>query len=369
MLQGEQGETPADFRFLMGMDGAELADIHGRGHAAVGNDGEALLLCLIEIAAGPGLGVIVGIRCDLYEIEGGIRDLEFLTHHLDIGGLQADVLVGTPAVGLALVPEHALEGIGHEGMDLSVVKQARLLVLTPGVYLACLEMAIVKFTGEIAAYGLLIDPGLDRTAAPVGLQDADGDAEHVLEVFGEEIGRGAGVGDGFGGVDLPAFGRDGVLGGRDGAPDDLAHADGAVGAGADDQVRGALRRLGAVALDRHFHVGLAGAEPDFADEHIADRQLLAVADDDVIGAAGCGRGDAYGPLSGLGVGFDDGLLPGPAGLYGHFLPGTCGAPKGHGGLLLQDHIVSDEIGQLHLGGRRGAQQREREDEEKLFHGA
>ena len=215
--------------------------------------------------------------------------------------------------------------------------------------------------------GLFVHPGLDGTSAPVGFDDADRNLQHALEVLGEEIGRGAGVCNRLGLVDFPSFGRYGVLRSGHGLAGDLDHADRRGGLGVDDEIFAALGGLAAIPFDRHLHVGLAGAEPDFADQDIVDRQFLSVGNDDVVGTA-CGRGgDAGKPFARFGIGLDGDLGPGPAGTDGDFLAGSRRAPEGGVGLLLQDHVVTEEVGQLHLGGSGSAQQGERKGEEDSFH--
>ena len=117
ILQSKPGQTLTYRLLLAGMDGAILADIERGGHATMGNRGKRLLLGFTEIATLPAVGSSVGIGSNLDEVERCIWNLELVAHHLGIGCLQTDVLVGVAAVGLTLIPDDTLEGAGHRGAE------------------------------------------------------------------------------------------------------------------------------------------------------------------------------------------------------------------------------------------------------------
>ena len=139
--------------------------------------------------------------------------------------------------------------------------------------------------------------------------------------------------------------------------------------GGEDRFRAADGGLPLEAPDRHFHVRLAGGEPDFADEDVLQGDFLAVADGDLVRAAGRRGSDADQPLSGLRIGRrPDGLLV-PGGLDRYFPAGLRLSPEGGVGLLLEDHVVSDDGRQRNLGleGAAGEQGRQRDEKEIPFH--
>jgi len=104
----------------------------------------------------------------------------------------------------------------------------------------------------------------------------------------------------------------------------------------------------------HLHVRLPGAEPHLADQDVAERQRLAVAQLDRIGTSGSrGRhGDL--PAAVLADGGGHGLRA-PRGADGDFLSGSGLAPELRFGLLLEHHVVAENAGQddfrLHREGR------------------
>ena len=166
----------------------------------------------------------------------------------------------------------------------------------------------------------------------------------LVQLAAEEIGSGRELPDGFRAAHdplAPAFllRRDG------GKPGDREHPD-------LRKRRGGDFSLCVVhAIDCHLHVGLAGSQPDFTNQHIRHRE-------------GVGAGDGQGhrffrtervefdtPLA-LGVG-GGGLAP-TADADGDFLARIRPAPDGNRGLALQDHVVRKERGQPDGGGGVGA---------------
>lgn len=58
--------------------------------------------------------------------------------------------------------------------------------------------------------------------------------------------------------------------------------------GIEYHLESAFYRLTQETLYRHFHIGLSGTDPHFAELHVAQYDLLAVADADFIGTAAAG---------------------------------------------------------------------------------
>ena len=109
------------------------------------------------------------------------------------------------------------------------------------------------------------------------------------------------------------------------------------------KVRGGLFRCGVIrAADCHRHVGLTGAEPNLADEHVLNFNLASV-------LAGDGKGAR------LGRGFERIELERPLAVSarscglrltckedGHRFARIGPAPDGDGLLALQDHVVREQ---------------------------
>ena len=64
-----------------------------------------------------------------------------------------------------------------------------------------------------------------------------------------------------------------------------------------DVLHGVFHGLVLKALHGHFHVALAGAEPQFADEDVVEYGLFAVRQGYAVGAAGLGCGYGCFPLA------------------------------------------------------------------------
>ena len=117
-----------------------------------------------------------------------------------------------------------------------------------------------------------------------------------------------------------------------------------------------LYRLTQETLYRHFHIGLSGTYPHFAELNVAQYDLLAVADTDFIGPARSGRLDFERPtavgcsLAGIGAVI-------PSGGKRHFRSGGRRPPNAHGCLLLEHHAVGEKRRQPDF--RAGGQSKDR----------
>ena len=171
------------------------------------------------------------------------------------------VRVALREVGLALVPQDARDGEGHQRLE------------HPGA--------------EVPAG----EPLGDRGAARRGGDEAHGHAEGGLDILGEEIARRGNGRERLAVGDLP------LIAGR------LAPARRAAAAQVDADLRvGGLLQFGAgqvIALAgrrlpaaAHLigHVGLSGSEPDFAEDHVGETEGLLFALDlqDIVLAVGLG---------------------------------------------------------------------------------
>jgi hypothetical protein len=105
---------------------------------------------------------------------------------------------------------------------------------------------------------------------------------------------------------------------------------------------------------RHLHVRLSGAEPHLADQHVAERQPLAVAQFDRVGTSGL-RGGHGGPPAAVFADVGRNALRAPRGADRDLLAGRGLAPELRFGLLLEHHVVAENAGQddfrLHREGR------------------
>ena len=167
-----------------------------------------------------------------------------------------------------------------------------------------------------------------------------------MQFAAEEIEGGGKSRDGVGRADDPAAAADGLRG---------------VGVGgiffvvADEREGGGgfllLEILGAV--HGHRHVGLAGAEPDFADEDVLERDGVVGLDGEGLRVGGDGEvGEGDLPFAVVGGGGGLGLA---GECDGDFLAGRGDAPNGDAGAALQHHVVGEDGGERYIGpGGQGA---------------
>ena len=112
--------------------------------------------------------------------------------------------------------------------------------------------------------------------------------------------------------------------------------------------------------DGHAHVGLAGAEPDFAEEDVGDGEGVAGLD---------GEGEGVGGLEGVefDAPFAGGVGGGGLGLAGDgdgdFFAGVGPTPDGDGRAALQDHVVGEDGGEADVGVGGGGDGTGEEDRE------
>src|SRR5690606_34621643 len=114
------------------------------------------------------------------------------------------------------------------------------------------------------------------------------------------------------------------------------------------------------------HVGLAGGEPDFADDHVADGVGVGALNNEVATGGGGGqRGEVDAPAA-VGAGGGGEGLAGEA--HRDAFAGVGGAPDGHGFFALEHGSVAEDGGEGD-GRRQGAEQEAGEKGEAGVHRA
>ena len=353
-----------------------FADIDGDGHAGV-RDGEGLEHGFADEGAEAG-GFEAG-ELDPGEGEvGAPLGAPVFDEEGELGAVEGGFFEGG-AVVLALIPDGAAKGVGEEGGDHAVVEVGGTVLVGVGVGFVAggargfgasgfgfgggvfpggeafgvggfgggfvegggflVPGVDVGFEGGDLELGGFAGPGGDVGAAPGGVDHADGGFEFLMEVLAEEPGDGGEVLDGVRGGDDP-FALAVGLGDAGGFLVDAEHADGGEvgGGGFGGRVEAAFELEG--------HVGLAGGEPDFADEDVVDGEGGAAFDGELLGlVAGCEFAEADAP-SAIGDGSGGGGLIGDG--DGDGVAGFGPAPDVEGLVGLDDHVVGDEGGEFEI---------------------
>src|SRR5690606_26450263 len=157
--------------------------------------------------------------------------------------------------------------------------------------------------GGIGEEGGFVHPGLECAAAPGAVDDADGRIQRAVQGDGEVAGDGAEFAGAFRGGGRPAA-VGGGEGDGGGVALDVEVADEREAGGGDF-----FPGIGGVA-EGPFHVGLAGGEPDLADEHVAHDDGVFPAHDEFARRSGGGqRRQRHAPAP-VGRGGGGGALPG-----------------------------------------------------------
>lgn len=183
--EGVEGQSSGDDLLFVGMDVVEVADVGG------GDEGGVLFL-FGELVLGEAEPVILVVEgSELNEVDLKIGILEFLlpavVERLHLVGV--DLVL--EAVLAALIPDHASDSVGCEGIDHGVPKNGGLF-MEPGN--GAKGHALVPFVGDgilgegferrvilVAGSGR---PGVDVGAAPAGVDYADGDLKAGVELKG-----------------------------------------------------------------------------------------------------------------------------------------------------------------------------------------
>ena len=315
-----------------------MGQVGGAHDPAVLRLAGGLLLLLAQDGVPEGVGVVVAIGRQLHLIDGkaGVAGLAAPQGNQRLHAL--GILQRVQAhVGLALVPDHALEGVLPHGRPLAVIHDGGAVHLedpAPGER--------VGGHAGIASHDFPGEPAFHAAAAPGVVDDAHGHVQHLVQVLGEEPRGGAELRRVVRAALLPGGVHD-VLGrirahlGNGGETDAAP-----VAAGFGDLLQGAVHGAVVEAPERHLHVALAAAQPHFADQHVAEHDLLATgADRDrLLLVASGGGGHLHRPgavpvrLGGIAA-----AVPGRA--YGNAGAGVGPAPEPGLRLLLQDHVLTD----------------------------
>ncbi len=393
LCHGPEREAAGDFFFLRGMDVRHLADVADDGHAGV-RDVEALCLRLPELREDLRLLSAVLEGGDLHEVE---RQLGLLEHAAP-GGEQGLFLVGINeafiVVRLALIPDGAAEGEGHERMDHGMVERGGragvggeclrlaghgghgliflqrglhgLLPLRDGGEVLFMRGAIRLAAGQVRAdigdevlqlrHGIKAinaRPRLDTCAAPSALNDADGHFELLVQFQAEVITDRRKASGCLWRAAIPFRGHI-VLRRERGR---FWHLD-----EAQIRMRG-VRDVGLrVGLHLHFplHVRLAGGEPHLADQNVLHAHVARL---EHLRLRVCGHGfELHHPLAAR-IGFRGLLLSRE--LHDDFLTGRGFAPNRHRFVPLKHHVVGEDGGKLH---RSMCGRSEQEEIEERLHG-
>ena len=261
-------------------------------------------------------------------------------HH---SGLQ-QVIAGLADIGAALIPQKTFGGITGNRRDAAVPDgrhavgpETRLLTKRLD-----LRQRFARYTGLLHAFHG--HPRLDAAAAPGVDHDADGDSQVAGKPLGKEISHGG------------SLGTDLRIGPFPAVFDICLHHMRRIGLHVEKTdavcIFSGLEQLLAKAVDlletetahRHFHVGLAAADPHLAQRDVGNRQLFLAAGNgqrERYAGGGCGQGHPPGAV----VSHPGTDLGTPGAFHGHGLAGRTPAPYRSGGLLLQDHMVGKEMRQ------------------------
>ncbi|HXT13464.1 MAG TPA: hypothetical protein VN873_18065 [Candidatus Angelobacter sp.] len=190
-------------------------------------------------------------------------------------------------------------------------------------------------------------PGLDARAAPGGFNEADGDVQVGVNFAAEEITGGGKLGGfervriaGAPGAELFEIveRRGGKLFFHFEEPDVRVVAGGEFFRGIEAGL------LAGLVADGFFHVRLAGAKPDFADQNVGERFGFAGLNDERLREeSGVEFFELHEPAA-LFVGVGGGGLA--VEIYRDLRAGRGPTPNRHGLLLLENHVITENGGQF-----------------------
>ena len=130
VFEGEGSKALSDLLFLGRMDGVGVADVQGGRDSCMGNLLSGLHLRFLQEAALEVFRIVIAVWGDLDGIERHFGIFPDGPHHLHIGLAEPQILLRTAPVGLALIPDDALESEGYDGLDHAVEKKGWLLMGT-----------------------------------------------------------------------------------------------------------------------------------------------------------------------------------------------------------------------------------------------
>ena len=197
---------------------------------------------------------------------------------------------------------------------------------------------------RITAQHFAAHPAFDAASAPRAVDDADRNAEHVIEHFGEEVTRSGEFRRSSGHAGRPASGRPVLRHIGCGMRNLHIMEFSAFGARAGDDLVRIRNRTLPEAAERHLHIALPSGEPHFADQHTVERHAVAAGEGNPLRLVTSGRRpDRYDPAA-FGVTFHGGSGA-PRGLDFHRGIRLGPAPQPDLGILLKHHVVADDFGQ------------------------
>ena len=321
------------------MDIAKLVRLHqivGANHAAVGNQLLRPALRFAQVGRLP-VAVLEGSDLDVIERQVVLRP-QSAPQRYHIGQPRGVIHVASD-VRFALIPEESTDGIARHGTEHGIIHDHRTQVLRDAGDSLFGQVDVRITTQHFAAH-----PAFDAASAPRAVDDADRNAEHVVEHFGEEVTRSGEFRRSSGRAGGPASGRP-VLRRIGGGMRNLHIMEfSAFGARAGDDLVRIRNRTLPEAAERHLHIALPSGEPHFADQHTVERHAVAAGEGNPLRLVTSGRRpDRYDPAA-FGVTFHGGSGA-PRGLDFHRGIRLGPAPQPDLGILLKHHVVADDFGQ------------------------
>ena len=363
VFQRQHRQPFAHLPFARGVDVPRFIGHHevgSRGHAAVGDHVEGLLLGFAQSIPPASGAVFVGR--DLHEIEGQFTQSPQLAPMFHHGGLITRIILITGDVGAALIPQESADGVVAQGVEHAVVHHRRTAVAALLIGGFCSDIFVSERAEQFPGH-----PARYVRAAPATGDHPDGNAEYLVHRNGEAVGRGREArGIGRGGFhpaavdDLPGLGR--------GTLADEGHADVFVLPAAEDHVGTALDGLADIAPEGHEHVGLPRTEPYLADQNVLhhDGLFAVLADRDRLRRIIRGRGgNLHRPVPvAVGPGRIAGLVP----RHGDGDPAVMPGPAPQRGIapLLQNHVSAHDVGKPYFGPERSERRRAKHGQKQQF---
>ena len=249
-------------------------------------------------------------------------------------------------VRLALIPEVSTDGVARHGVQHAVVHHQR-----PQPLVGRRNALFGDVDIGIGLQQLPRGPALDAAAAPRAVDDPHGNAQHIVEHLGKEIADGRAQRRRLGRKFVPASG-DTLFGRIGGRFRNLHIADlPAPGVGPGDDLVGAGHGAVVESQNAHLHIALAGGKPDFADQNVVQLDLAVAGNRDALRLVTARRGLQHHLPAAVVTALRS--HPGaPRGIDLHRRMRIGPAPKFHIRILLQHHIVADNLrkGDLRGGG-------------------
>ena len=276
---------------------------------------------------------------------------------------QCRIIAGIHQVGFSLIPDETARGEPAKRVDHSVKK------LSGMHHIPIQALGQWKIDSGDGFQGCDAHPRLNGSSAPYGGNQSYGDIRHETgKRLSEMISRGAEIAEGVGSAPFPLPGAI-FLRGVGIVPFHGEHPDQRGGRRIVDGLVCVFNSLMIPSAERHFHVGLAAAYPDFADKDVVQEYPVAVADTYAVGASGIRSGHFYAPVA-PGIGFRAvfGAVPGRDHLNGPVAVG--GSPDFDHAVSLQNHPAPKQAGERHFGCRADPEgQQCGQYQDKSFHSA